>query len=122
LTTTPTSLTTGVWGTPSATCCYVPGKAATAWTFGCAAGVDAQSTVGANSWGFTTHVGAFDVSGATCGYPFGSCPSFVASAQEHTASRTHGLVDTRPITLSQPRSGRRAATRGQARIRAEVSL
>lgn len=69
----PSDLLNRVWGKPSEQCSYVPGNAATAWTFGCAAGVDAQSSIGSNTWNFTTYTGSFDVSGSHCGYPYGSC-------------------------------------------------
>ncbi|MCU0308737.1 MAG: hypothetical protein MUE51_13415, partial [Thermoleophilia bacterium] len=120
------TLMNSVWGAPTAACSYVPGKAATAWTFGCNAGVDPTTTIGQNPWDFTTHVGAFDVSTSHCGAPFGNCAGFAtagATAQERTTARTaHGLVGTRPIVLARPRAGGRPAAPGRAAIRAAFGL
>jgi hypothetical protein len=55
----PSDLANRVFGPTSPGCDYVPGNAATAWTFGCNLGLSAQTTVGplgeANGWDFTTH-------------------------------------------------------------------
>ncbi len=55
----PLDLAKRLFGPVSPACDYVPGKAATAWTFGCNLGLSAQTTVGplgqANGWNFTTY-------------------------------------------------------------------
>jgi len=57
----PSNLANLVFGPVSPQCDYVPGNAATAWTFGCNLGLSEQTTVGplgpANDWNFTTYTG-----------------------------------------------------------------
>jgi hypothetical protein len=116
-TTPPSSLSTSVWGTPSDQCSYVPGQSGTAWTFGtCDAGVDPGSSIGANTWNFTTYSGAFDVSTSHCGWPYGGCSNGTA------ARAAQALAGRPPIRLARPRAGRRAAVRGRARIQASIGL
>ena len=126
-TTPPATLMTSVWGTPSDQCSYVPGKSATAWTFGdCNAGVDPQSSIGDNTWNFTSYSGAFDVSTSHCGWPFGGCANGTeaqTAAQLRPPGRAARARGGRgPIRLGRPRVGRRRAVHGRAQLQAEVTL
>ena len=125
-TTPPSALLNSVWGTPSDQCTYVPGKSGTAWTFGCNAGVNVQTSIGANTWNFTSHSGSFDVSTSHCGWPFGGCGNATqvrSAARVRARARTaQGLGGRPPIRLGRPRSGRRRPDRGRAQIRAEISM
>jgi FG-GAP-like repeat len=117
-TTPPSTLMTSVWGTPSDQCSYVPGQSATAWTFGdCNAGVDPQSSIGDNTWNFTTYSGAFDVSTSHCGWQFGGCGNGI---EARAAAQAPGGRE--PIRLGRPRTGRRRAVRGHAQIQAEMTM
>ena len=125
-TTPPVDLMSSVWGTPSETCTYVPGKSGTAWTFGCNAGVDILTTVAKNTWNFTTHSGSFDVSTSHCYHQFGGCwhatQARSAARVRSRARPAQALAGRRPIRLGRPRSGRRRAVRGRAQIRARIGL
>ena len=64
----PDDLLTRIWGPVQPKCQYKPGTAATAWTFGtCSAGVDVNSSIGDNTWGFATHAGNPDPTWASLG-------------------------------------------------------
>ena len=54
----PSDLLNQIWGPVTSACSYVPGETATKWVFGsCSAGVDVNTSIGANTWGFTSHTG-----------------------------------------------------------------
>ncbi len=88
----------------------MPGQAGTAWTFGCAAGVDDKTSLGANTWNFTSYTGSFDVSTSHCGEPFGGCDQAVP------------VRSTRPIELARPGIGLRAGRGGSAELSALIRL
>ncbi len=121
----PTALGNAVWGAPDAACAYVPGKVSTAWTFGCNAGVGEASSIGENTWNFTTYSGAFDVSASHCGWPYGGgCGAAPppAAGRRAAASTAQSRPAGRPVVLSRPRAGRRAGSPGLARFRTAVSV
>jgi hypothetical protein len=102
-----------IWGEPSYSptrdCAYQPGKPETAWDFGCWAGVDVHTSVGNNTWGFTSFSGSPDFADGWSCFSRGGCDSSAAQARSQA-----------PIRLARPRQGRRRAVRGRARLQAEV--
>jgi hypothetical protein len=104
--TAPVDVMTRIWGPLSPQCDYVPGSSATAWTFDCSAGVDVNSSIGDNTWGFPSHEG-FPV-------PDGNFPSSARAAARDTAQA--------PIMLGRPRVGHRRAVRARADLRADAFI
>ena len=107
-----------IWGDPSKSpagnCAYEPGNSQTAWHFGtCWAGVDPFASVNLNNWGFPNQNGSPDWpqawSCATRGLAQGCDSATAAQAQSQS-----------PIRLGRPRSGRRRAVDGRARMRTHV--
>ncbi len=94
-------------------CSYKPGKADTAWTFGCSAGVDVNSSIGANTWLFPTYTGSPDP---------GTDPGFRASAAAVRAGASAQVGSAAPVRLGRPRHGLRRAVRGRARLRVDTML
>jgi hypothetical protein len=108
----PDALINKIWGPLSDLCKYVPGKSATAWTFGnCNAGADLITTVGKNTWNFPSYAGNPDPYNAPGGY------TSSAAAAQPAAARSRS-----PIRLGRPRLGRRSAARARTRLSGEVSL
>jgi hypothetical protein len=102
----PSTLANQIWGAVSATCSYVPGNALTQWTFGnCSAGVDVNSSVLANTWGFPTYSGS--------PIPPGAVPRQPTAASARSRSRSL-------IPLGRPRVGARPAARGRAQVTADL--
>jgi hypothetical protein len=99
----PADLMNRIWGNVSPQCNY-KFTSGTAWTFGCSAGVDVNTSVGQNSWGFTSYsrTPAID-----------TAPAAVAAARDRRRA---------PIVLGRPRVGRRRAGRGRAYLRADVAI
>lgn len=55
----PSTLMNQIWGPVTPECSNTPGDATTKWTFGnCSAGVDVNTSIGENTWGFPPHSGA----------------------------------------------------------------
>jgi hypothetical protein len=100
----PADLMNRIWGPVAPTCNYQPGNAQTAWTFGCSAGVDVNTSIGQNGWGFTSYsrTPAID-----------TAPAQLAAARDRLRA---------PIVLGRPRVGHRRAVRGRAYLRADVAI
>jgi hypothetical protein len=107
----PQDLMNRIWGPPN--CIYKPDNesdsAATEWTFGCSAGVDVNTSIGANTWNFPVRWGAPE--------PFG--PN--GRGDEGSAAAAQ-LRLRRPIVLGRPRLGNRRAVRGSAQVSANVAI
>jgi FG-GAP-like repeat len=100
----PADLMSRIWGPVAPTCLYQPGNAQTAWTFGCSAGVDVNTSIGQNGWGFTS---------------YHRTPAIDTASAQLAAARDGRRA---PIVLGRPRVGRRRAGRGRAYLRADVSI
>jgi FG-GAP-like repeat len=100
----PADLMNRIWGPVSPPCNYKPKTSGTAWTFGCSAGVDVNTSIGQNSWGFTSYhrTPAID-----------TAPAQLAAARDRLRA---------PIVLGRPRVGHRRAVRGRAYLRADVAI
>ena len=109
----PDDLMNRIWGPVSPDCSYKPGEADTAWTFGCSAGVDVNSSIGANTWLFPTYTGSPDP---------GTDPGFRASAAAVRAGASAQVGSAAPVRLGRPRHGLRRAVRGRARLRVDTML
>ena len=101
----PPALMRQVWGVPTDGCDYVPGQAKTAWTFGCPAGVDPRSSIGANAWNFSSYIGD----------PFGETPGEVTAAAARAPSRP-------AVALGRPPIGRRTGAHARAIVRADTVI
>jgi hypothetical protein len=106
-TTPPSDLMNRIWGPVSDSCNYQPGKAQTAWTFGCSAGVDPRASIGLNTWSFGSSSGSPDI---------WSIPTSASSA---VAAQT---APQSTITLGRRSIGRRAGRSAHARLRSGVSI
>ena len=96
----PDDLMNRIWAPLSPTCSYQPGQSKGAWTFGCSAGVDVNSSIGANTWLFPSYAGSPDP---------GTDPGFRASA---AAAPRAGSAQADPGSAGQarPAAARRAAS------------
>ena len=104
----PDDLLTRIWGPVQPKCQYKPGTAATAWTFGtCSAGVDVNSSIGDNTWGFATHAGNPDPTWASLGR--------ASTAQAQARAQA-------PIVLGRRRIGKRRAVKAHTRLSAGVHV
>ena len=103
----PSDLMDAIWGPITPDCTYQPGNPQTEWwTYGCSAGVDANTSIGSNSWGFTSLSGNFAPTP-----PRGSSATAAGRARP-------GPV----IALSRPRQGRQRARRGHAYLRRDTTI
>jgi hypothetical protein len=108
----PSTLMNQIWGPVTPDCSNTPGDATTKWTFGnCSAGVDVNTSIGANTWGFFSNSGAPE----TRCYQKGCRTAGASTAQARAGARP-------PVVLSRPRLGRRPARRGRARFVADVAV
>ena len=98
-----------IWAPVSANCSYQPGQSKSAWTFGCSAGVDTSSSIGANTWLFPSYAGSPDP---------GTDPAFRAAA----AAGSSRLGSGASVVLGRPRDGLRRPKRGTARLRVNTIL
>ena len=105
----PANLLDIIWGpldeANAPNCVYTPGDATRKWTYGCPLGVDEGISLGANTWNFPYHQGR----------PIPNALS--ASAPKATQARVK-----KPIVLGRPKSARRPAVRGRAKLDADVYL
>ena len=107
----PSTLLNQIWGPVTPDCSNTPGDATTKWTFGtCSVGVDVNTSLGANSWGFPSY------SGTPSQFVEGGLGNASAAAARV------GRGDRAPVVLSRPRLGRRPARRGRARFVADVTV
>jgi hypothetical protein len=109
----PDDLMNRIWGAVSPECSYVPGKSATVWTFGCSAGVDVNSSIGANTWLFPSYWGSPDP---------GTDPAFRSSAAAVRSGRSAQVGPGAPVRLGRPRHGLRRTVRGRARLSVNTTL
>jgi hypothetical protein len=94
------------FGSLPAGCIYKPRHPETMWTSDCPIGNDVNMSIGRNTWGFNSY-----------------CGNFVAKSCSGAAvASAAGARRGAPIVLGRPRHGRRRATRGRARFRAEIDV
>ncbi len=112
----PDDLMNRIWGPLSSDCSYQTGSAQTAWTFGCSAGVDVNTSIKSNTWGFLNHTGNFVVYYAPdC--PASSCPGDAAGSRAAQVRRRP------PIMLGRRRQlGPVRAVRGSVDLRANTVI
>jgi hypothetical protein len=104
----PSDLMNRIWGPVSTDCTYQPGSAQSgAWTFGCPAGVDVNTSIGDNTWGFDTHSGDPD-------------PTVNATAAAAAAAAQRPRQA--PIALGRARRLHRRALGGRAQVRAGITV
>jgi hypothetical protein len=103
----PSDLMSLIWGPLSDDCTYQPGGAQSSfWTYGCSVGVDVKTSIGKNSWGFTSYSGDYWVD-----------PGYGSSAAAAGRARPR-----RVIALGRPRHGHQRAKRGHAYLRGDTMI
>ena len=121
----PSDLMKRIWGQVEPKCSYTPGKADTAWTFGCSAGVDPITSIGENTWNFTTRSGnpkTYPPDGTVGGVVkegLGRLATTPTPVVAGAAARTRPRA---PIMLGRPRHGHRRAVRGRAQLLVDTPI
>ena len=103
----PSDVMDAIWGPITPDCTYQPGNPQSEWwTYGCSAGVDVNTSIGSNTWGFTSLSG-----------DLAPIPPSGASATAAGRARPGPA-----IALGRRRYGRQPARRGHAYLRRDTLI